>query len=531
MLVLSQCQHRENAVKKFLAQYNDRISGTISCFDRILFKGHLPLGWPEAMERLLGRQKLLIKDFGRFVNTQSTRVAQHAETVARQAGRRCEFLKGRVRKERLAKTIAAEDRIDSGLVCVLRKVEPLLSYAMVSGERRPRLVRSRRQCLCFYFPASILKTGIDPVFGMMHTRIESWFPMTIHVCLNGHEWLARKLTAAGIGYHQHENAFLWIEDPAAAQTIADRFTKVRWPQTLSRFAGRINPLLEDVLAPMGYYWCTEQAEFATDVMFRQAAALEGLYPQLLRHAIVCFGADDVLTFLGRKMHGRFKGEVLSDLKEKRWPGARIKHRMKENWIKMYDKHGCILRVETVINQPKEFKVRREGTRQGEMVMGWFPMRKGVSSFGRYREVAQAANDRYLNALAEVPDQSTAVREIARLADPVREENGRSHRGFNPASREDTALFAAVLRGEHSIQGFRNAQIRGQLYDLTEDQVETRRQSHRVSRQLKRLHMHGLIAKIPRSTRWRVTASGYRLMKTLLTYHHESYAHTLTQQAV
>ena len=511
-------------MNSFLQQYSGRISGTISCFDRVLFKGHLPLGWSEAMERLISRQGLLIKDFKSFVTAQSSRIGKNAEAIAQASGRRFVYLQSRVRKDGLARQIAEEDGITHGLVCVLRRLEPLLSYAMVSGEGRPRLVRSRRQCLCYYF------YFIDPVFGFMHARIESWFPLTIQVCLNGHEWLARKLAEAGIDFRKHDNAFLWIEDPAAAQQIADRISRIRWPQTLDRFAVRINPLLGDLLAHMGYYWCTEQAELATDVMFRSAASLSRLYPQLLRHAIQSFGAEDVLTFLGRKMHGRFQGEVLSDLKDKRWPGARIKHRMKGNWIKMYDKFGCVLRVETVINQPKEFKVRRVGVRQGETVMGWFPMRKGVSSFGRYREVGQAANARYLEKLVEVPDRSAAAREWQQLANPVRDANDRSYRGFNPASADDVNLFAAVMRGEHAIQGFRNADVRGQLFDSTDDARETRRRSHRVSRLLKRLHMHKLIAKVPRSTRWRITAKGQRLMKTALIYHHESYPDTLAKLA-
>ena len=82
--------------------------------------------------------------------------------------------------------------------------------------------------------------------------------------------------------------------------------------------------------------------------------LRALHARLLRHATLCLRAEDVLTFLGRKLHGKFAGEILNDWK-RRWPGARVKHAMKANWIKMYDKHGCVLRVETVINDPYELR--------------------------------------------------------------------------------------------------------------------------------------------------------------------------------
>ena len=100
-----------------------------------------------------------------------------------------------------------------------------------------------------------------------------------------------------------------------------------------------------------------------------------------------FSAKDILSFLGRRFHPRFDGEVLTDCQKGRWPGARIKHRVKNQWLKMYDKFGWVLRIETVINDPHEFRVRRLRTREGRRVMIWCPMNKGVINLYRYREVA------------------------------------------------------------------------------------------------------------------------------------------------
>jgi hypothetical protein len=391
-MVLSHRHLQENALKKFINQFNEKISGVISCFDRMLFKGYLPLGWSGAMERLLAREGLLIKEFKQFVMKQSECIKSHAEAVAARHDRPFLYLNGRIRKEELVRKLAEQDGITQGLVCVLRAVEPCQSFKMIPGEGRPQLVNAPRKCLCFYF------YFIDREFGLMHVRIQSWFPLVIQICLNGHEWLARKMDAHGIEYRKQDNAFLWIGDCERAQKFADRFEKKNWPRVLAAFAKRVNPLLGNLLAGMEYYWVMDQAEYATDVMFESSDALKDPYEQLLKHAILCFGVEDVLTFLGRKMHGRFQGEVLTDMKKKRFPGARVKHRMKENWIKMYDKHGCVLRVETVINNPREFKVRRHGKRKGEIVLDWFPMAKGVANMPRYREVALAANRRYLDAL-------------------------------------------------------------------------------------------------------------------------------------
>ncbi len=249
--------------------------------------------------------------------------------------------------------------------------------------------------------------------------------------------------------------------------------------------------------------------------------MKDLYEKLLERATLRFSAEDVMTFLGRKLNGHFKGEILNDFKKKRWPGARVKHRMKRNWLKMYDKHGCVLRVETVINMPREFKVRRSGIRNGERIIGWFPMAKGVSNLYRYREVSLRANARYLDALVQVHDPSDARGELQDLAQRKRVRK-RSYRGFNPADSRDVALFDAVLRGEYLIHGFRNADIRARIFEETTDPHEKRRLSARVSRLLRLLHAHGLIAKIPRSRRWRATKKGLRLMSASLDFHDNEF---------
>jgi len=522
-MVLSHRHLQENALKKFINQFNEKISGVISCFDRMLFKGHLPLGWPDAMERLLARERLLIKEFNQFVMKQSECIKAHAEAVAARHDRPFLYLNGRVRKEELVRKLAEQDGITQGLVCVLRAVEPCQSFKMIRGEGRPRLVNAPRKCLCFYF------YFIDREFGLMHVRIQSWFPLVIQICLNGHEWLARKLDKHGIEYRKQDNAFLWIGDCERAQKLADRFEKKNWPRVLAAFAKRVNPLLGNLLAGMEYYWVMDQAEYATDVMFESSDALKDPYEQLLKHATLCFGAEDVLTFLGRKMHGRFQGEVLTDMKKKRFPGARVKHRMKENWIKMYDKHGCVLRVETVINNPREFKVRRHGKRKGEVVLDWFPMAKGVANMPRYRELTLAANRRYLDALSSVKQPGDSRRRMRRLAEPVRTKT-RSHRALNPARQEDVELMAAVMRGEHTIRGFTNADIRRHVCQDSQDERERRRASQRTGRKLKLLHAHGLIARIPRSRRWRVTVDGWATMTTILVHHHHNYPNTHAAQA-
>src|SRR5262249_51126096 len=219
----------------------------------------------------------------------------------------------------------------------------------------------------------------------------------------------------------------------------------------------------------------------------------------------------------------------TDCQKGRWPGARIKHRMKNNWLKMDDKFGWVLRIETVINDPREFRVRRLRRRPGRPAMGWCPMNTGGVNPYRHREGAVAATRRYLVALGVVDDPTPAYRQVADRTEPA-VVSGRSHAGFNPASPGDVRLFQAVLDGDHVLRGFRNAEIRVAWYGSTEDAGEHRRQSHAVGRLLKRRHVRGLIAKVPHSHRWHVSQKGHQVLGAVVRLDHEGIPEALGRAA-
>jgi hypothetical protein len=300
-----------------------------------------------------------------------------------------------------------------------------------------------------------------------------------------------------------------LDDPAAAQRIAERFAKLPWPKILERYARRVNPLLQQELKGLSHYWVTDQAEYATDILFAGKSALSGLFTRLLAFALLTFSPQKIFQYLGRRWHACFDGEVQTRYKSVREPGACIKHYMKRNWLKMYDKLGVLLRVETVINQPGEFKVFRECRhRDGTTSTGWFAMCKGVGNLHHYQSQAEACNRRYLDALSAVESPKPSFGERKALTER-RHQKGRSFAGFNPARDEETRLFAAVLAGDHIAQGFRNRDVRAAVFAGARGPQH--RHSAAVGRLLKRLHVRGFVAKVPRTRRWRVTECGRRVL--------------------
>jgi hypothetical protein len=182
---------------------------------------------------------------------------------------------------------------------------------------------------------------------------------------------------------------------------------------------------------------------------------------------------------------------------------------------MYDKQGSVLRIETTINDPRRFRVRRTVTRKGRRVRMWVPMRKGLADLPRHVEVSRAANERDLEALAEVPISAKACE----VLDPVSHRvmrHGRPHRALRPLSADEAAVFQAMLRGEHAVLGFRNRDIRRALgSDRCRDPHERAKASAKTSRLFALLRAHGLIAKVSHTNYYRITAKGHRVTTTSL----------------
>jgi hypothetical protein len=501
-------------MERFIEQHNDHITGVLSGYDRVLFRGTLrSISYVNGMDIFLSSRHVLYKEFGSFAEKLSNRLKAHAESVAAKARRPLQYISSaKASKEDIARKIMKQDNIQKGLICVLSCVEPCQTFNIRrdSKTQQLRLVSQERKCLHLYFYL------VDRAFGFMHLRLQTWLPFAIQVYINGREWLARQLDAANIAHERYDNCFTWLEDVARTQRIFDGLIERKWAPYLNALAKRVNPWIDakQGLDLHGYYWSIRQDEYATDVMFSDAKYLKEIYPKLTNYAIQELGSEDILRFLERRTDCRFQGEVKTIL-GRRPEGLRIKHWVEENSIKMYDKGGTVLRIETTINNPRRFKVRRQTTRKGIRAMRWIRMRKGVADISRRSCIQRAANERYLEALAVVGQPAPT----SRILDPVSKRKihkGRSYRALRPISPEDTRLFRIVIRGPFLLQGFRNADLRRELMPEAEnDPVQRRKASARMSRLLRLLRSHGLIRKISGTRYYRITKKGNHVITTSL----------------
>jgi hypothetical protein len=404
--------------------------------------------------------------------------------------------------------IRRRDGIDAGLIAVLSAVEPCRTW-FVRGDRRERKLRLELgwgKCTHLYFYL------VHAVFGLMQLRLQSWFPFLVQVCLNGREWLARQLDAAGIGYERADNCFPSISDPGAAQRLLDQQLKTKWDEALSPLLERYHPthrLIHEVL-PVDYYWTAAETEHATDIMFKDRGSLTTIYPALVHHSVMSFGAEQVLGFLGRSAPG--KSEVQTD-RRRREPGVRVKHWVDKNSLKLYDK-GSVLRSEVTINEPAGFKVYRaaEGKRNGPK--SWRQLRRTVADLPRRAEVSRAASERHLEALAAVSHDRPLRETVADLCRPV-VRDGKRFRALRPFDPNDHAVIAALNHAEWALQGLRHADLRQALAPALPSGLSESQIAGRISRLLRLLRAHGLIAKIARTHRYRITPKGRICATTLL----------------
>ena len=495
-------------MERFVTRYHDRIVGILTGFDRMRFRGTLrSISNSDGLQIWLNQRHVLLKEFGRFAEQLSTTLMAHARGVAEEAARPFEYLPSwKVRKEDRARAIAARDGITEGLIAIFSCVEGCQSFA-VRGDRatrRLRVVASERRCAHLYF------YYWDRDFGLMHVRLQTWLPFTMQVCVNGREWLTQQLHRVGSAHQQVDNCVFDCADPALAQRLLTTLETRRWARVLRAFAARVNPLLRRYgLRP--YYWSLEESEYATDVLFATPADLPRVYPALVAHAVHHFRTPDVLRFLGKPRQPH-QHEVTTRV-QRRMEGVRVKHWVAENSVKMYDKRGQVLRVETTLNQPRRFKVYR--ATGPDTPRHWVPLRKGIADIPRRVALSRATNARYLDALSVVELPTS----VAQVLDPVsrrRVIDGRAYRPLQPLAPADSHCFAAMADGRTLLDDLRAAHVRRALSPTEPtDPVARRRLTGRVARRLRLYRAHGLIAKVTGTRRYRLTPKGHAVTMAAL----------------
>jgi len=471
-------------------QYKDKISGVISCYDRMIFTGTLmKISYAQGMTSYMYLNNIRIFDYPRFAEPLKDIIRDNAEKIANKNNIEIEFIKkSHIRKEDIIQKQLKKRGYKPGLVHILSAMEACPSFKpwhdKITG--KTFLKGSQSKCLHYYF------YFIDKYLGLCYFRVPTWLPFRLQVYVNGHNILKAELDNNNIGYTVIDNAFDSIEDWGKAQKLSDEISIKKIHRKLDEYARMFCPVSEKLNET--YHWSIIQAEYATDIVFKKQKYLQTIYDDLITTAIHVVKPENIATFLGKKLDPRYKGEVGNNYNI-RIEGTRIKHSMGKNSIKMYDKFSKILRIETTTNDVSFFKhyrevVHKNGTHSKKLA----GLKKNIYSLPLLMISLKASNKRYIEFISAIGNNNNGRKRLERISQS-KIVNERKYKGFNLFDKNDLDILLTILRGEFNIYGFKNKDVRKILPFLS---------SGKVSRLLRRLRSHGLIKRVAKTYKYYIT---------------------------
>ena len=334
---------------------------------------------------------------------------------------------------------------------------------------------------------------LDAEFGPGFIKICTYFPYPAKVWLNGHEWAKRQARHAGICFGELANGFASCEDPVGLQAICDRFGPVDIQGFFDRWSSVIPTPFTDDDRRAGYFWelSMRQVEVSRTLVFDDPRRARGFFEALVADNIgigrpeqmaMVFAAQ-LRTRGPRSTKGRFGTRVFS-------PGTEVKidFSFKHSRVKQYLKEGRALRIETVINKPKDIGVLARLEHLPELV-----------------EKARQINDRLL--MIERAGQGCAIGSalFERIHQPYIREGQRTG-ALRFGDQRAMALAGSLCLVVHAVTGFTNKSLRGQVAGLLGRDYS----SSQMSYDLRRLRLHGLIARQAGTNSYTVTPEGIRV---------------------
>ena len=378
-------------------RYKEKISGVIGCYDRIVITGTLPvLSNAGHLTAYMFQNNIRIFDYAKFAEPYRDELKQNAQRIAEAAGLEIEYIRSSgVRKEAVIESIIKNRGAEPGLVHIISVMESCTSYKPWHDKvtHKTFLKYDQGKCLTYYF------YFIDDLLGLCYVRVPTWLPFKLQIFFNGHTWLSNELTKKNIGHQMMDNAFITIDDWSKARRMSDNLSIKTLHRKLNAFAGKYCPVHK--VFKQEYHWSIMQCEYSTDIVFTKQEDLKPLYEQLIAKAIHSVKPENIITFFGKKMHGKYEGEIGNNY-HVRIEGSRIKHSMGKASIKMYDKFGHILRIETTVNDVTFFKHYREVIHHdGSSTQKEASMKKSIYSLTPLREIVAASNNRYLEFISAI----------------------------------------------------------------------------------------------------------------------------------
>ena len=501
-----------------LEQNKEKINGVLETFDRMIINGYiLQLCNYNQFLYYLIKNNIKLKDFNQFALSQTKSLCNHIDEYIKNNNVEVKhFQVSNFDKDELARKDFEKYPDKIGLVSGFSTVEVCNTMTVKPNHDTKKLEVTSRSTKCKHYYLYYN----DQEFGWMFIKIQTWFPYNVQIYINGREYLSKLLDKNNIKYEMFNNSFSYIEDFDKAQELANNILNQKISDSFDGLINQINNLLPNIteIFSASYYWCIDQCEFATDINFKSRNDLENFYKTLVETTYFAFSSEDIYSFFGRNINyinNLKKGEIVSDLRH-RYQGYRIKFKINNNQIKMYDK-GNNLRIEVTINNPKDFKILKEREKileHKEIVKEkvWLPMGKSISNLYRYVEISKSIIKRYIEALPEIDLNKPTLREIKNVSEKI-EVNEKIISGFNLLNNETLKVLQVISNGKYLINGFTNKSIRKEIFKESDSKYII----NKTTRLLFKLKAHGIIKKVARKNKYYLTTNGRNLISSILLF--------------
>jgi len=472
---------------------HNHITLELECIDRMYLNLYVPKLQYEGGARWYlrtRRDQRVPTSAGMGPLTEAFVTAMEAYIVAHQLPVR-RFQSGE-RKDDAVKPYLAKFAGQTGLYLVGTAQEKTSTFRTHKGhgprtkDRAPELYRSTAMVKHYYL------YGVDADFGPFFIKFSTYFPFTAKVCLNGHEYLKRQLTQAGIAFEALDNGLLTCADLGCAQRLAAELTAEQIEAFVRRWLAELpQPFsTDDQAAGYTYDLSIWQAEFALTQVLDQPRTGRLFFEQVIREHLDLGRPEQVQLIFNRRIQrntpSRFRTRVITDGVT---PTLHIDY--KHTRIKQYHKEGRALRTETTLNDATDFRVG-----------------KRLCNLPALRQIGFSANRRLLDVQSLSHDPTVGETGLAQLQQPAVVGTQRAA-GLRLTEPRAQALLATLVMFRWVPRGFSSAELRAvlaPLLGLAPEQMTAGQMTYH----LRRLRLHGLIERQPHQHRYQVTPTGYRL---------------------
>lgn len=466
----------------------ERVQFELECIDRMYLNLYVPgLQTPEGLVGFL-RKEPGVKVFSTNSIAPMTRafVSSIERFAQRHALALIDFPKGK-RKEDIALEYRRKFRGKEGVLFIGRAQEKTRVFRTVKhrDERGvfPWIVQGTAMPNHFYFYV------LDRDFGPLFVKFCGYFPYAAKVCINGHEWLKCQLEQRGIAFTALDNGLLECADPRRAQRIADELDDKKIDALIRKWLARLpHPFLpRHRRAGYRYQVSILQAEFSLTQVLDAPAAGRSFFEQVIRENIDLGRPEHVQLIFGRRTSRRTPGLFRTCVVTHGVvPSLHVNY--KHSRIKQYHKEGRALRTEAVINDPTDLGLR-----------------KRLVNLPALRQAGFAINRRILELQTLSHDCNIGAQAFHSLTNPVQRKRQRAS-ALRFGHHRTMALLQAVGLFSLQPEGFSNRTLRERLAQLL-GKCPEQLSAGSMTYDLRRLRLHGLIERIPRSHRYRLTALG------------------------